>query len=99
MRKEADSAWLRFALDVVSFRGELDAKLRRHVVLGYRVTGEMPAGAIRRPRGSSPHSRSFPGFLCLDYAGGEAEARAMVRLFSGWREALSGKVVDPHAPS
>ena len=42
VRKEADSAWLRFALDIPALRGEFDSKIRRAAVLVYRELGEVP---------------------------------------------------------
>lgn len=106
LRKEADSAWLRYALDAVALGALPDAKLRTHTVLGYRSIDAVPRD------GADPASETileampaFPGFLCLDYAGPAPEADATARLVAGWklimaREVLRGGVVaDPHVPS
>lgn len=81
LRKEADSAWLCFALDVVALRAAPDAKLRKHLVLAY-AAGEDP-GAEAVLRNLAP----FAGFVCLDRtaSSGEPELDAVRRLVRHWR--------------
>ncbi|MBV8600683.1 MAG: TIM barrel protein [Candidatus Eremiobacteraeota bacterium] len=107
VRKEADSAWLRFALDAAALENGtgVDEKVRKRVVLAYRDLRDVP------PDGRDPHAteivaalHDFPGFLCLDYAGSEREQTAMARLVRGWRKALAEaelqeRVAEPHVPS
>lgn len=106
LRKEADSAWLRYALDPVALESAPDAKLRSHAVLAYRAVDAVPAS------GEDPHASqilaalppAFPGFLCLDYLGPAPEADATARLVAAWqrilaRHALEQRVADPHVPS
>ncbi|MBV8074073.1 MAG: sugar phosphate isomerase/epimerase [Candidatus Eremiobacteraeota bacterium] len=107
VRKEADSAWLRFALDAAALESGqgVDEKVRKRVVLAYRELRDVP------PDGRDPHAgeivaalHDFPGFLTLDYAGSEREQAAMTRLVHGWRKALAEselkeRVAEPHVPS
>jgi hypothetical protein len=108
LRKEADSAWLRFALDVAAFpSGKIDETIRKRVVLAYHGVRSVARDA-RDPHADAIVAalRSFPGFLCLDYAGEEAETEAVERMVRGWRIALAAvelesglNVAEPHVPS
>lgn len=114
LRKEADSAWLRFALDPTalvpaalapSVDSAAVGKLRSHVVLAYRLLCEVPGSGDDALADSILGALAgFVGFLCLDYAGEPPEVDAAVRFVAGWRRALArrvldGRVVDPHVPS
>ena len=103
LRKEADSAWLRFALDVPELPDALDERTRKRVVLAYRSL-EAVAPDGRDPAGAAivDGLRGFRGFLCLDYAGPEGEDAAVKRLLAGWRRALAQEelgVAEPRVPS
>lgn len=105
LRKEADSAWLRYALDPAALEGPPDAKVRAHAVLAFRALDEVP------PSGKDADAEvildalgaAFPGFLCLDYTGPQPEADATARLVAGWRRILAESVLrgvaEPRVPS
>jgi hypothetical protein len=96
IRKEADSAWLRFALDIPALRGTLEPSIRKHAVMAYHSAAEISDDGTDPAAGRFAAALgTFPGFLCLEYAGAEPEIQATQRWFSAWRKG----VVDPHAPS
>ena len=106
LRKEADSAWLQYALDPAAFEGPPDAKLRTHAVLVFRAVDQVPASgedpSAEAILGAVPPA--FPGFLCLDYLGPAPEADATARLVAGWQRLLARRVLEqgvaePHVPS
>lgn len=103
LRKEADSAWLRFALDLPELPDALDERTRKRVVLAYRSL-EAVAADGRDPQAPAILAglMGFGGFLCLDYAGPEREDAAMKRSIAGWRRALAEEmlgVAEPRVPS
>lgn len=81
LRKEADSAWLCFALDPGALRAAPDERLRRHLVLAY-AAGEDPEAEVVL-RNLAP----FTGFLCLDLVerGTAPELDAVRSLVRHWR--------------
>ena len=104
LRKEADSAWLRFALDVLAFPGgEIDERVRKRVVLACHAPRSVPDdGRDQDADAIIAGLTGFPGFLCLDYDGEESETSAVTRLARGWRTALAQAELmplDPHVPS
>jgi sugar phosphate isomerase/epimerase len=90
LRKEADSAWLRFALDAVALGGPPEEKIRKHVVLGYHL-GE-PADDVLHALDP------FAGFLCLEAHPGQREEEGVKRLVRAWRTVLEN-AAHPHVPS
>lgn len=94
LRKEADSAWLRFTLDPAALEAPPDERLRKHVVLAYRVIDAVPAGG--EDAKAEPILRAlgrFSGFLCLDYAGNEREREAVGRLLAFWQRFLAKEAI------
>jgi len=85
LRKEADSAWLCFALDPVALRGTVDEKFRKHVVLAYAAGAEADGEGVQRSLAP------FGGFLCLDYTGEKPERDAVGRLVHRWRSLLAAQ--------
>jgi sugar phosphate isomerase/epimerase len=90
LRKEADSAWLRFALDLVALGGDADARIRKHAVLAYHALD------LAGQDGGDPHAPlilerlgRFAGFLCLDAARSEREPGAVRRSLHAWRRLLA----------
>ncbi|MBV8149937.1 MAG: TIM barrel protein, partial [Candidatus Eremiobacteraeota bacterium] len=87
VRKEADSAWLRFAFDPAGWSEPLDQKIRQFVVLGWRRLDVIPFdGRDPQAEATTAAFGRFVGFLCLDYAGVENEIAAMRRWIDAWRE-------------
>ena len=93
VRKEADTAWLRFAVDVDALEESPDEKLRKQIVVAYASQ----ASSKTRLLAALPN---FPGFVCLD-------DENPVRI-DAWRAALARQVLgtgvaasvaDPHVPS
>ena len=80
LRKEADTAWVAFALDPLALQSAPDEKVRKHVVLAYTESGA-DATAIER-------LGAFGGFLCLDYRG-DHERDDVHSLVRGWRSLLA----------
>ncbi|MGH7661916.1 MAG: hypothetical protein ACRENA_13500 [Vulcanimicrobiaceae bacterium] len=95
LRKEADSAWLRFALDPLALDGPAQDGVRNYAVLGYHAVRPEPHdddGRVLAALGA------FRGFLCLDVPGGNATAESMGCLVDAWNARL-GSVAEPHVPS
>lgn len=81
--KDADSAWLRFALDLEAAAPEDDgAMLRRAVIVYGNDLARLGA---------------FRGFVCLAYAGNEPDAELPALLAQARRELFEGR--QPHVPS
>lgn len=105
LRKEADTAWLCFAIDPLALPSALDEKVRKHVVLGY-TDSVADAAVLER-------LAPFNGFLCLDHDdAGDAAPDAIASLSRGWRSLLAETelqaqerpaqirgVAEPHVPS
>jgi sugar phosphate isomerase/epimerase len=97
LRKEADSAWLRFALDPLALEAAPDDKLRKHAVLAYHAV----AAADEDGRQADDVLAALPGFrgfLCLDVRAGDATAESFRRFVEGWHACREG-VAEPHVPS
>jgi hypothetical protein len=97
LRKEADSAWLRFALDPLALDGPPAEGVRKHAVLAYHAVatldgGEPHADAVLAALGD------FRGFVCLDVPSGDADAASMRRLVDAW-QACQASVAEPRVPS
>ncbi len=90
LRKEADSAWLCFALDPSALAGPPTDAVLKHTVLGYHRVGQLAAGLTVLS--------GFRGFLCLDTVGGDASEESMRRLLNAWQAQQAG-VAEPHVPS
>lgn len=80
LRKEADTAWLCFAVDSLALGSALDEKVRKHLVLAY-ADSIADATVLERVA-------PFAGFLCLDYSG-VSELDATRELLRGWRRLLA----------
>jgi len=95
LRKEADSAWLRYALDPAALGAPPDAKLRTHAVLGFRGLEQVgPGGEDPMAPAILDAFPSFPGFLCLDYLGTPPEAVASAQLLAGWRRIMARRDLE-----
>jgi sugar phosphate isomerase/epimerase len=81
LRKEADSAWVCFALDAAELGSAPDPKVRKHVVLAYSARDADAADLDLL----SP----FNGFLCVDYAGTDNERLEVARRMRAWRGLLA----------
>jgi sugar phosphate isomerase/epimerase len=81
LRKEADTAWVCFAVDPLALGAPPDEKARKHLVLAY--TDSAADGPMLE------RLAPFNGFLCLDYNGSGLEREAVARLLSGWRSLLA----------
>ncbi|MDE2572009.1 MAG: hypothetical protein KGM44_05745, partial [bacterium] len=98
LTKQTDSAWLRYALDLLALpEGSDDSgALRRETVAGYHETGEIDTfGADERGdlRSVLRFLESFAGPLLLSYAGAEEERSAVPRLLNWVRGMLAKDVV------
>jgi hypothetical protein len=81
--KDADSAWLRFALDPDRFEA---ADEPEHLI-GKCVLAWAQADAAN-PQGLAARLRGFRGFLALDAAEGTARLEETKNAFRRWREAI-----------
>jgi hypothetical protein len=94
LRKEADSAWLRFALDAAALEPAADERLLKNVVIAYRGIDTVgPGGEDPQAERVTRTFARFPGFLCLDYGGSEREREAVSRMISFWRRLLAEKEI------
>ncbi|TAM75193.1 hypothetical protein EPN44_09015 [bacterium] len=94
LSKQIDSAWLRYAVDVVELPQEATepSELRRDAVAGYHATGSIDTfGADERNdlRAVLRFFEGFPGPLILAYDGAEEERTAVPRLVKWVRGMLA----------
>jgi len=98
LSKQTDSAWLRYAIDLVNLPRDVEdpAVLRRDTVAAYHETGNVDTfGADERGdlRSVLRYLDRFPGPLILSYAGEEEERTAVPRLMNWVRGMLAKDVV------
>ena len=94
--KEADSAWLRYALDLGALEAGSDAAvpLAKAVLLWHEHdrhdgdSGESPAGETFLKQAAD-----FRGFFVLDAAGANADTRAMRNAVRKWRTLLAEQIL------
>ena len=98
LSKQTDSAWLRYAVDVVELPQEAmePSELRRDTVAGYHASGNIDTfGADERNdlRTVLRFFEGFPGPLILAYDGDEEERTAVPRLVNWVRGMLAKDIV------
>ncbi|GAC1659544.1 MAG: hypothetical protein NVS9B12_12900 [Vulcanimicrobiaceae bacterium] len=90
--KEADSAWLRFALDYARFDGgsETGPLLSKAVLLWHsHRAGEVESDTAGPLRHMLDEAGKFLGFLVIDAAGGNGDAQSMRNAIRKWRAMLA----------
>jgi len=92
LSKEADSAWLRYALDIAALDAASEPQdLLSKTVLVWHAhqTGEPEGDELPKTRRTLDVAAQFRGFLALEIAGGDASAVDVRAALQKWRTMLA----------